>query len=110
MMAAARLLEGRLDFAAFQAVGGSTRTTERIVSSSSVARDASEPALVTYDISGNGFLRYMVRNIVGTLVEVGRGRRPVEWVGEVLRSRDRASAGPTAPPEGLFLVSVEYVG
>ena len=52
----------------------------------------------------------MVRNIVGTLVEVGRARRPVEWVGEVLRSRDRASAGPTAPPEGLFLVSVKYIG
>ena len=110
MTAAARVLEGRHDFAAFQAAGGSTKTTERIVSSSVISRTASEEPLVTYDISGNGFLRYMVRNIVGTLVEVGRGRRPGEWVAEVLRSRDRASAGPTAPPEGLFLVSVQYVG
>jgi tRNA pseudouridine38-40 synthase len=110
MAAAARLLEGRHDFAAFQAAGGGTHTTERVVSSSLVSRAAADGALVSYEISGNGFLRYMVRNIAGTLVEVGRGRRPGEWVREVLRSRDRASAGPTAPPEGLFLVSVEYVG
>ena len=109
MTAAAGLLEGRHDFAAFQAAGSSTHTTERIVSSSLIGRTAPEEALVTYEISGNGFLRYMVRNIVGTLVEVGRGHRPAEWVGEVLCSRDRASAGPTAPPEGLFLVRVEYV-
>ena len=50
----------------------------------------------------------MVRNIVGTLVEIGRGKRPVEWMSEVLASRTRALAGPTAPPEGLFLVGVEY--
>jgi tRNA pseudouridine38-40 synthase len=65
-------------------------------------------ALITYEIAGAGFLRHMVRTIVGTLVEVGRGRRPVAWVSEVLRSRDRAEAGPTAPAEGLFLVSLEY--
>ena len=50
----------------------------------------------------------MVRTIVGTLVEVGRGRRPVEWMAEVLASRDRAAAGPTAPAAGLFLVRVDY--
>ena len=50
----------------------------------------------------------MVRIIVGTLVEIGRGRQPVDWIGGVLASRDRTTAGPTAPPEGLFLVSVEY--
>jgi tRNA pseudouridine38-40 synthase len=50
----------------------------------------------------------MVRTLVGTLVEVGRGHRPVEWTKEVLASRDRAKAGPTAPPTGLFLVSVDY--
>ena len=50
----------------------------------------------------------MVRNIVGTLVEVGRGRRPAEWMSEVLASRQRAHAGRTAPAEGLFLVAVEY--
>jgi tRNA pseudouridine38-40 synthase len=110
MTAAARLLEGRHDFAAFQGAGGSTRTTERIVASSLIGRTGPGQPLVTYDISGSGFLRYMVRNIVGTLVEVGRGHRPAGWVGEVLASRDRAAAGPTAPPEGLFLVGVDYLG
>jgi tRNA pseudouridine38-40 synthase len=64
--------------------------------------------LITYEITGNGFLRHMVRTIVGTLVEVGRGRHPVDWIDDVLASRDRAAAGPTAPAAGLFLVAVEY--
>ena len=66
------------------------------------------PALIVYEISGSGFLRHMVRNIVGTLVEIGRGRRPVEWMREVLDGRDRTLAGPTAPAQGLVLVAVEY--
>jgi tRNA pseudouridine38-40 synthase len=61
-----------------------------------------------YEVTGTGFLRHMVRIIVGTLVEIGRGRQPVEWIDRLLTSRDRAVAGPTAPPEGLFLVTVEY--
>jgi tRNA pseudouridine38-40 synthase len=64
--------------------------------------------LIVYEISGSGFLRHMVRNIVGTLVEIGRGRRPIEWMSEVLAGRDRKLAGPTAPARGLVLVSVEY--
>ena len=64
--------------------------------------------LIVYEVTGTGFLRHMVRAIVGTLVEVGRGRQPIEWMGRVLASRDRAMAGPTAPPEGLFLVGVIY--
>jgi len=122
MASAAALLEGRHDFAAFQAAGTDTRTTEREVFSSR-ARGGSDPlrgsggpqqshakapGLVTYEIAGAGFLRHMVRTIVGTLVEVGRGRRPAAWVSEVLRSRDRSAAGPTAPAEGLFLVRLEY--
>ena len=50
----------------------------------------------------------MVRAMVGTLVEVGRGRRPAAWVSDVLRSRDRSAAGPTAPAGGLFLVNIDY--
>ncbi|MEP7310138.1 MAG: tRNA pseudouridine synthase A [Acidobacteriota bacterium] len=65
-------------------------------------------ALVEYEVTGDGFLRHMVRNMVGSLVEVGRGRRPVEWISTVLVGRDRTLAGPTAPPHGLVLVSVEY--
>jgi tRNA pseudouridine38-40 synthase len=74
---------------------------------SSVERDAGSP-LIVYDAAGDGFLRHMVRNIVGTLVEIGRGRWPAAWIGDVLASRDRAAAGPTAPAQGLFLMAVVY--
>jgi tRNA pseudouridine38-40 synthase len=122
MASAARLLEGRHDFAAFQASGSDTRTTEREVFSSRVRGGFDPlrlaggpqpfhemaPGLITYEIAGAGFLRHMVRTIVGTLVDIGRGRRPAAWTSEVVCSRDRAEAGPTAPAEGLFLVSLDY--
>src|SRR5712691_1838380 len=121
MRAAARLAEGRHDFAAFQAAGSELKTTEREVLVSRIAdcgsriADCGFPgttsairiphsAILEYEITGTGFLRHMVRTLVGTLVEVGRGRQPVEWITTVLASRDRMKAGPTAPPEGLFLV------
>jgi tRNA pseudouridine38-40 synthase len=105
MAEAARFVEGRHDFSAFRAAGGDAGDPSRTVMSSGVAVDG---ALVRYDITGDGFLRHMVRTIVGTLVEIGRGKRPPAWMGEVLASRSRAAAGPTAPPEGLFLMSVAY--
>ena len=106
MGVAAGLVEGRRDFSAFQAAGSAARTTERVVLSSRIAR--ADARLIVYEIAGTGFLRHMVRIIVGTLVEIGRGRRSPEWLREVLASRDRGRAGPTAPAAGLFLVSVEY--
>jgi tRNA pseudouridine38-40 synthase len=116
MAAAAMRIEGRHDFAAFRAAGGRTRSTDREVFSSRMVASPCPPVppcplsapLVVYEISGSGFLRHMVRNVVGTLVEIGRGRRPIEWISEVLASRDRRQAGPTAPARGLVLVSVEY--
>jgi tRNA pseudouridine38-40 synthase len=105
MDAAARLLRGRHDFAAFQTASGPIRTTDRMVSSSVVRR---APPLVTFEISGDGFLRHMVRAIAGTLVEIGRGRWTIADMRDVLDSRDRTRAGPTAPAWGLFLVGVEY--
>jgi tRNA pseudouridine38-40 synthase len=106
MRRAARLLEGRHDFAAFQAAGSSVTTTTREVLESAIREPQS--ALLVYEITGTGFLRHMVRIIVGSLVEIGRGRQPIEWMASAIESRDRASAGPTAPPHGLFLVRVEY--
>jgi tRNA pseudouridine38-40 synthase len=114
MRAAARLLEGRHDFAAFQAAGSDVESTVREIFSSQIVEGGSsigvESALLCYEVAGDGFLRHMVRIIVGSLVEIGRGREPAEWLGGVLASRDRAAAGPTAPPQGLFLVRVEYPG
>ena len=69
---------------------------------------AGQDGLLTYDITGNGFLRHMVRAIAGTLVEVGRGRQRPEWMRDVIASRDRSQAGKTAPAHGLFLVRVDY--
>ena len=59
-------------------------------------------------IKANAFLKHMVRNIVGTLLMVGQSKRPPDWVAEVLAARNRAAAGPTAPPNGLFLTEVFY--
>jgi len=124
MDAAARVIEGRHDFAAFRSSAGTTRTTERTVTRSRVTRKplstlsmaegrlevpgAGGGDLITYEITGDGFLRHMVRAIAGTLVDIGRGRWPVEEMRAVLDSRDRGRAGPTAPGCGLFLVGVEY--
>ena len=117
MQAAARSLEGRHDFAAFQAADGTQRTTEREIFTSRLVSRDHDPGdelspwsgrLITYEISGSGFLRHMVRAIAGSLVEIGCGRRSGEWLSEVLASRDRTRAGPTAPAHGLFLVRVDY--
>jgi tRNA pseudouridine38-40 synthase len=141
MLEAATLLEGRHDFAAFQAAGSPTRSSEREVFSSAMLVDRQAPifldglgdvavtgkaaagakpgsgeasalrrlgALVEYEVAGSGFLRHMVRNIVGSLVEIGHRRRSVDWMRTVLNGRDRTLAGPTAPPHGLVLVSVQY--
>jgi tRNA pseudouridine38-40 synthase len=64
--------------------------------------------LLVYDVTADGFLRHMVRAIVGTLVEIGRGWRPVGSITQLLGHGTRAEAGATAPPHGLFLVSVDY--
>jgi tRNA pseudouridine38-40 synthase len=119
MRRAAGQLEGTHDFAAFQAAGGYTRNTEREVfvsritnttkvSTMNILHMLRRGELITYEITGNGFLRHMVRTIVGSLVEIGRGRRDERWLGCVITSRDRREAGPTAPAAGLFLVGVQY--
>jgi tRNA pseudouridine38-40 synthase len=64
--------------------------------------------MLIYEVTGNGFLHHMVRNMVGTLVEVGRGKLEPNGTIRILHARDRAMAGPTAPAQGLCLVRVEY--
>jgi tRNA pseudouridine38-40 synthase len=121
MCAAARRLEGRHDFAAFQGTGADVATTEREIFKSAILKSAIlksanlqsaisnlQSEMVVYEVTGNGFLRHMVRTIAGTLVEIGRGRQPVAWIDDVIASRDRTRAGQTAPAQGLFLVSVDY--
>jgi len=107
MQRAGQLLVGKYDFASFQSAGSPRLSTERTLTAVKIARgDAEEPARISIEISGDGFLYNMVRNIVGTLVDVGAGRRPADWMSEVLAACDRKAAGQTAPPQGLMLVEV----
>jgi tRNA pseudouridine38-40 synthase len=108
MQEAARILTGEHDFAAFRSAGCAAKTTVRRVETIALTRLT--PHQLDIDIRGNAFLRQMVRIMVGTLAEVGAGRRPAAQVAEILASRDRALAGITAPPQGLELIEVRYDG
>lgn len=123
MTEAVMLLKGRHDFSAFQSAGGSVKTTIRTITEVEVdevtsaqflspmvstATRPSDSSFLVFRICGDGFLRHMVRAIVGTLVDIGSGRRTPQNIGKILVSGDRSQAGPTAPPQGLFLVSVDY--
>ena len=104
MRRAAAQLVGTHDFAAFH-TGRSKKSTVRRIDAVDVERRGAEMRLT---LSGSGFLYNMVRIIVGTLVEVGTGRRAPEDMTHILESRDRANAGPTAPPQGLCLWETRY--
>ena len=135
MRQAARRLTGTHDFAAFRSTGSDVGTTVRTMIRSEVlvsnagafnvwdepcqarladlTRSAPQPVtpasrLIAYEITGDGFLRHMVRAVVGTLVEVGHGRRRPDTISDLLAGGTRADAGATAPPHGLFLVAVVY--
>ncbi len=111
MAEAARPLVGRHDFASFQRAGSPRKGTVRTVNELSVRRATGEGAeRIVIEIEADGFLYNMVRNIVGTLAAVGTKKQPVAWMAEVLAAADRRVAGATAPPHGLYLVSVEYDG
>lgn len=105
MSRAACVLVGRHDFAAFRAADCEAATTVREVRRLEVVPDG---ARIEVEIEATAFLKHMVRNVVGTLVEVGLGRRREDSVGEVLEGRDRTLAGATAPAHGLCLVRVFY--
>jgi tRNA pseudouridine38-40 synthase len=105
MRGAAAPLRGRHDFAAFCAAAGRERDPVCTVHAIRIVQRRDEVWVL---VSADAFLHHMVRNIVGTLVEVGRGRREPAWAGAVLAERDRRAAGPTAPPGGLFLLGARY--
>jgi tRNA pseudouridine38-40 synthase len=105
MQAAADLLVGRHDFAAFRAADCERKTTTRTVSRLAVARSSD---LVTVEVEADAFLKNMVRILVGTLAEVGWGKREATDVKRILDGCDRRQAGVTAPPQGLALVRVDY--
>ncbi len=98
-------LLGEHDFTSFRAAGCEAAHPMRKVYRTSLEQRGE---LLVYTIEATAFLRHMVRNIVGTLVEVGKGLRTVRSFKELLDERDRTKAGPTAPPQGLFLVEVKY--
>ncbi len=106
MRQAAVPLVGRHDFSAFAAASGDHRTSVRGLSEIAIAPAPDDE--VTVDITADGFLYHMARNIVGTLVEVGRGRRPPAAAETALHGRRREDAGPTAPARGLCLMTVRY--
>ena len=104
MREAAQAFVGTHDFAALQGAGSSVKTSVRTIEDLQIEGVAGSE--ITLDVEGGGFLRHMVRNLVGTLIEIGRGRWDVGRAAEILASLDRQEAGPTAPAEGLVLVSV----
>lgn len=108
MRAAAELLRGRHDFAAFQSARAGVRSAERTITAIEWQPGSGSDAPTVLRLSGDGFLRHMVRNIMGTLVDVGWGRWPPAAMTSILASRDRSQAGTAAPPQGLFLLAVMY--
>jgi tRNA pseudouridine38-40 synthase len=115
MAEAATLVEGRHDFASFAGSDGanekesqeSCQSTVREVFTSRILWRA-RTSILAYEVSGSGFLHHMVRNIAGTLIEVGRGKLEPSDLLRILEARDRRRAGPTAPAQGLCLMKVEY--
>jgi tRNA pseudouridine38-40 synthase len=105
MHQAAAALLGEHDFSAFRSAGCTSRHAVREITRIGVA---SEGNAVTLEISANGFLYHMVRNIVGSLITIGRGERPVDWMAELLEGRDRTEAAAMAPAGGLYFVGARY--
>jgi len=106
MSKAAAAFVGRHNFAALQATGSEVESTIRTLKRLEIEQEPSGE--LVFWVEGDGFLRHMVRNLVGTLLEVGAGQRSIESMGELLASEDRRQAGPTAPALALTLVRVLY--
>ena len=105
MAAAAECLVGVHDFSAFRAAGCQAKTPVRLMHEAAVSRQGD---YLLFDFRASGFLHHMIRNLVGALVYVGKGRYPVPWMRELLESCDRCGAAPTFAPDGLYLCGVSY--
>jgi tRNA pseudouridine38-40 synthase len=105
MSSLSSILLGKKDFSSFRASGCVARFPVRTISRCDIVCDGD---IISFELEADGFLRHMVRNIVGTLVDVGRHRFSTEDFAAILAARDRTSAGIAAPPHGLYLVRVDY--
>ena len=105
MRIASRSLVGKHDFSAFEASGSSIQDKVRQLARLEIRE---EGEMLEFEFQGDGFLYKMVRNIVGTLLEVGKGKLSPDDVKDILESKDRTQAGPTAPAAGLCLIQVLY--
>lgn len=105
MHEAAQCLLGENDFSSFRAAQCQSNSPNRFVHHVNVSRNGS---YVVIDIKANAFVHHMVRNIAGSLIAVGMGEQPVEWMAEVLALKDRTQAAETAKPNGLYLIEVNY--
>jgi tRNA pseudouridine38-40 synthase len=105
MCAAAVYIEGTHDFSAFRSAECQARSPVRDLRRVTISREGD---IIRFSLTANAFLHHMVRNIVGSLIYIGKGKHRPEWLAEVLHSRDRARAAPTFPPHGLYLAKVDY--
>lgn len=105
MRAAVPALLGWHDFTAFSAAQCQAKSPVKLMHDIAIERRGT---LVIFTVKANAFLHHMVRNLVGSLVYVGTGRKPPEWLGEVLEARDRHAAAPTFMPDGLYLAEIDY--
>lgn len=108
MERALKYIEGTHDFKSFSKTDDEKDDFVRTIVQTSLIRDIKNVNMVTISFLGTGFLRYMVRNLVGTLIEIGEGKRKSEDVIDIIEAKDRRKAGKTANPEGLYLKDVFY--
>jgi tRNA pseudouridine38-40 synthase len=105
MRAAAALFVGEHDFSAFRSSECQAKSPVRTIDCFEITRQGET---IHFIVRANAFLHHMVRNLVGTLVYVGKGKHPPEWVTDLLRSKDRSKSAPTFGPEGLYLEKIDY--
>ncbi len=113
MHQAAQVLLGEHDFSAFRAAECQSKSAFRYINFITISRtgfivNLNNKNFIKIEIQANAFVHHMVRNIVGSLLEIGDGRREINWLGELLKQKDRTLAGMTAPPQGLYLTGVQY--